>query len=359
MINPAGHIIKNIVCVIIIFITISCVKNHGDNTKAIEAEYVNPDQVIIENENMATSNDLPAFSAINTGGIIKDNGIRIRNKPSTDAEILGRLNTDDYVAVLSVTKEKQNIDNSLDYWYEIRTNENITGWIFGKYVYLLKPDEPIEFANNKWRRDFGELLPKENVSLGDLNNCSWHSSVAATYLTFSKEGNYAIGERWTGPQFGVYELLDNIVSFNPPFTYFIASKKYQIDKLYYSDEMHYYGAPVLKNIDENLEFYPHNTIIPKTGEIVRINRYYCEKIFEETKVNTNSILYTLPDRSSINIFDNDSYYGKKSTEANITKLARTTIDGLVWYYINLDFTTEPTDGGGPYFQGWLPEEYLE
>ena len=354
MISPICQIIRILICVIMIFIAVSCTKN----TKNREVEYVNSNQESKESENMIISNHLPVFSITNTGGLINDNSVRIRRNPSTDAEIIGILNTDDYITIMSATEEKQIIDNSLDCWYEIKTNENITGWIFGKYVYLLKSDEPLEFANKKWLRSFGELLPKENISIVDLINCSWHSSAGIAYLIFSEKGNYAIGAPWTGAQYGVYEFIDNVVLFNPPFTYFIASVEYQIDELYYSNEMYLFGTPVLKNIDENLEFYPHDGIRPKIGEIVRINRYYCEKIWEETKINKNNILYALPDRSSINLFEND-YYGNKSMEASIVKLARTIIDGIVWYYINLDFTIEPIDGGGPYFQGWLPEEYLE
>jgi hypothetical protein len=225
-----------------------------------------------------------------------------------------------------------------------------------KPVSSYKRDEPPEFADNKWQSSFGELSPKENIFLEDLQNCSWHSG--ATYLNFSKEGNYALGEPWTGPQYGIYELHDNVISFYPPFQYYIASVKYQIDKLYYSNEIHYSGAPVLKNIDENLEFYPYNHATPELGETVRINRYYCEKIWEKTKINKNNVLFALPDISSYNIFDND-YYGDRSTEANVAKLARLTIDGIVWYYIIVDFTTEPIDGGGPYYNGWLAEEYFE
>jgi len=219
-----------------------------------------------------------------------------------------------------------------------------------------KINEPPEFADNKWQSLFGELDPKENISLEDLQNCSWHSG--ATYLNFSKEGNYAIGERWTGLQYGIYELNDNVISFNPPFQYFIASVKYQIDKLYYSNEIHYSGAPVLKNIDENLEFYPNNRAIPELGETVRINGYYCEKIWEKTRIIKNNTLYALPDISSFNIFEND-HFGDISMEANVVKMARLTIEGIVWYYIIVDFTTEPINGGGLFFNGWLAEEYFE
>ena len=255
-------------------------------------------------------------------------------------------------AAISCTGNKKTQENDNTTIEEESVNSD---QIEEKHVSSYKINEPPEFANNKWRSMFGELAPKENNSLEDLQNCSWHSG--ATYLNFSKEGNYALGESWTGPQYGIYELNDNVISLYPPFQYFIASVKYQIDKLYYSNEIHYSGAPVLKNIDENLEFYPYNYATPELGETIRINRYYCEKIWEETRIIKNKTLYALPDISSINIFEN-GYYGDRSMEANVAKLARLTIDGIVWYYIIVDFTTEPIDGGGPFFNRWLAEEYF-
>ena len=241
-------------------------------------------------------------------------------------------------------------------WYRLSGPTN-SDQILEKTKHPIINNEPLEFANGKWLHYFGKLAPKENISLEDIQSCSWHSG--ATYLNFSKEGNYAIGERWTGPSYGVYELHDNIISFNPPFQYFINSVEYQVDKLYYSNEMHYFGAPVLKNINENLDFYPNECTRPELGETVKINGYYCEKIWEKTKINKNNILYSLPDRLSINVFDND-YFGKKAMEASVAKVAKITIDNIVWYNIGLDFTgDEPSDGGGPFYKGWLPEEYLE
>jgi hypothetical protein len=348
--------IKIIICVSAVFITLSCAKKQEATTETyaeafaetVEEENTDSNQILAENKNTID---------INREGLISDNNVRIRSNPSTDAEIIGMLNTDDYVSILEITEKKQLVDNSWDYWYKIKTSENITGWVFGKYVYLIKPGEPFEFANNKWLRYFGALLPKENIELADIQGCSWHNGF--TYLIFSKEGNYAIGERWTGPKYGVYELHDNVIYFTPAFSYFINSVEHQIDKLYYSNEMHYNGAPVLKNINENLEFYPRERRYSELGETVRINGYYCEKINEKTKLNTNNILYLLPDRASGNRFDNSNYYGNISMKADTRKLAKIQIDGVLWYYVVLDFTTEPIDGGGPYFFGWLSEEYFE
>jgi hypothetical protein len=67
----------------------------------------------------------------------------------------------------------------------------------------------------------------------------------------------------------------------------------------------------------------------------------------------------LPNDTSKNLFQRN-YYGNKSTEAKASKRAKTTIDNIIWYYIFIDFTgDEPSDGGGPYYYGCLPEQYLE
>jgi len=54
----------------------------------------------------------------------------------------------------------------------------------------------------------------------------------------------------------------------------------------------------------------------------------------------------------------DNYYGEKATKATVVKLAETKIDDIILYYTLFDFTSgEPTDGGGPFYEGWLSEEY--
>jgi hypothetical protein len=70
-------------------------------------------------------------------------------------------------------------------------------------------------------------------------------------------------------------------------------------------------------------------------------------------------LFVLPDINKKNIFENNYYGNIATTRATILKLAKTEIHETLWYYIFLDFTgDEPSDGGGPYYYGWIQDEYL-
>jgi len=217
-------------------------------------------------------------------------------------------------------------------------------------------DIPIEFTDKKWYSYFGSLSPKENISLSDLQLCSWQRN--DTILIFSGEGHYAALSRG-GNFYGGYILENNTVHFSPPFNIIRFTEKNTISSLYYSNEMYYTGTPVLINNDETIVFSANNSKKADVGEMVKLYQYYCEKIWEIGRVNKNGILYSLPDILSMNMFKDD-HYGENAISAIVVRLAKTKIDNIVWYYTLFDFTIgDPIDGGGPFYEGWLPQEYFE
>ena len=331
-------------------LTISCSKNTKQNNKITMTE------TEITNEQSTEYKEADISPVLPHGGYINDDNLRIRNNPDTNAEILGILNLGDYVSVIDITKQKTAVNNLENYWYKIITNENITGWIFGEYLELIISDIPIEFIEKNWNSRFGNLSPTENFTLDDLQSCSWQRN--DTILIFSREGNYA-GLSRGSYNYGRYVLENNTVHFIPPLNVIRFAEEYSIVNLHYSNEMYYEGTPVLKNDDETVIFSANNSTETKVGEIVKLNQYYCEKIWERGRINTNGVLYSLPDVSSKNMFQDD-YYGRKATEIAVVKLAKITIDDVVWYYTLFDFTSgEPIDGGGPFYDGWLPEKYFK
>jgi hypothetical protein len=339
---------KNILLIILFITVISCSKNiiqpekTSQLTKSILYDYKNED----------IENSIP--------GHINNNNVRIRSNPDTNSEILGHLNIGDLVTIIDKTENKIKIDHIENYWFKIITSENIVGWIFGEYLYLIPNEIPPEFADFKsinWERYYGSLPPIENITIENLQACSWGGNYRNLY--FSKENNYLLTDwRFTTHEVGRYILKNNTIYLFPPLEFYMYSDIYTVDKLFYSHELHFTGAPVLKNNNETIVFTPHNSELPEIGDIIRMNQYYCEKIREEGKVITNGYLFEKPDMLSKNLLDN--YYGEKATEVIALKMAKTKIENVVWYYLKFDFTSgEPIDGGGPFFYGWLPEEYFE
>jgi len=288
---------------------------------------------------------------------INDDNVRIRSNPNINSDILGLLNMGDCVTVIDASSEKFAISNYDDYWYKIITNDNITGWVFGRYIELINTEIPPEFMEMSWNTEFGNLARLENISVDDLQSSSW--SRYFTSIFFSKEGNYIKIDRWGSTESGRFILRNNTVYFFPSIEIIRFAEEYTINKLIYSNELHFEGAPVLRSDDETVVFYANSSEFVKTGETIRMYKYYCEKINEYGKVNKNSYLFSLPDKSSKNMFY-DNYYGERATEAVTVRLAKTKIDNITWYYTLFDFTSgEPTDGGGPFYDGWLSEEYFE
>jgi len=311
-------------------------------------------EVIIETETIGSNDveNIPDFTYSN------DNYQEIRDSPDIDSEILGLINLSEYFSVIDISEQKDLINDSNYYWYKI-TNENITGWISGECLEPIISEQPNEFVGKSWRNYFGSLYPVENITLDDLQSCSWQRE--STFLHFSQDGNYARMDSWDSNKYGRYKLIDNTIYFFPPIKVIRFAREYVIDKLHYSNELHFEGTPVLRDDDETVIFSANDSQSANIGDIVRTYQYYCEKMWERAKINTSGILYALPDTSSINMFEGeDNYYGRKATEVTAVKLAKTTINDVVWYYTLVDFTgDEPTDRGGPFYDGWLSEEYFE
>ncbi|MDR1840026.1 MAG: SH3 domain-containing protein [Treponema sp.] len=311
-----------------------------------------------ENENTLTTENIDELEISSTTEkvyVVPLEGLNLRSTYSITGTIIRLLPQNTELIVLERSDEKETIDGLLDYWYMVDTGEE-TGWVFGGYLELMVSGIPIEFIEKNWNSRFGSLSPIENFTIGDLQSCSWQRN--DTILIFSREGNYA-GLSRGGYNYGRYVLENNTVHFIPPLNIVRFAEEYSIVSLHYSNEMYYEGTPVLKNDDETVLFSANNSTEAKVGEIVKLHQHYCEKIWERGRINTNGILYSLPDVSSKNMFQDD-YYGRKATEIAVVKLAKTKIDDVVWYYTLFDFTSgEPIDGGGPFYDGWLPEKYFE
>jgi hypothetical protein len=105
-------------------------------------------------------------------GYINDNNIRIRSNPNTNSDILGLLNTGDFVSVINISNHKTTINNSNKHWFKITTNDNITGWIFSEYFDFIKNETNLSiFEKNinieNCTKISGIIVPNiNNISFG-------------------------------------------------------------------------------------------------------------------------------------------------------------------------------------------------
>jgi uncharacterized protein YgiM (DUF1202 family) len=71
---------------------------------------------------------------------IDDKGVRLRSGAGLDAGIIRTLKEGEEVQVCDVLERMDNLDETHECWYKIKTKNNETGWVYG--AYLEAPPEP-------------------------------------------------------------------------------------------------------------------------------------------------------------------------------------------------------------------------
>jgi hypothetical protein len=66
--------------------------------------------------------------------MVNDDRVRVRASPDLSGGILGYLNRGDRVEILDIEQEVQKIDGEEASWYSVRTDNDVSGWMFGAYV---------------------------------------------------------------------------------------------------------------------------------------------------------------------------------------------------------------------------------
>jgi tetratricopeptide (TPR) repeat protein len=97
----------------------------------------------------------PAMDVRPLEGAVAADEVNVRELPSTDAKAETTLYGGSIVTVLARTESREEL-NGFDtyyYWYEVRTPEGITGWIYGALLGILQPNKAYDFALGAFRRD--------------------------------------------------------------------------------------------------------------------------------------------------------------------------------------------------------------
>jgi hypothetical protein len=68
-------------------------------------------------------------------GIVNDNSVRIRNRPSLEGGIIGRLDQRMSVTVLGRSQDRMFLEGYDSYWLKIK-KDNVEGWTYGAYINL-------------------------------------------------------------------------------------------------------------------------------------------------------------------------------------------------------------------------------
>ena len=106
-------------------------------------------------------------------------GLRIRNKPGTDAEKIGFLKNKEKIEIVSETSFIQIIDKIESTWVEIKTENNITGYVFGGFLEKnLETIDIIQNAEGEYKNKDGML----NLTIKYQGMQEFNISVTAPFL---------------------------------------------------------------------------------------------------------------------------------------------------------------------------------
>ena len=65
---------------------------------------------------------------------ITSNNVNFRRYANLTSQILGQLNNGDRVEVVQKGDKKEKIGQWNNYWYKIKTQQGIEGWVFGQFI---------------------------------------------------------------------------------------------------------------------------------------------------------------------------------------------------------------------------------
>ncbi|MEZ5479936.1 MAG: SH3 domain-containing protein [Thiolinea sp.] len=108
----------------------------------------------------------PALLAMDGQKIVTASSVRVRAEPTLEADVLGRVGLGAVVRGIRRTRDKLQIGELHDYWYQVESGE-LQGWVSGRYLRDFQPEnrEQIWFELIKERLDNPELSFPESVAL--------------------------------------------------------------------------------------------------------------------------------------------------------------------------------------------------
>jgi uncharacterized protein YgiM (DUF1202 family) len=78
-------------------------------------------------------------------GVVTSTYLRLREKPSTDANAVTTLWRGNILEILSKTNKPEKLEGEEDYWYQINY-EGLNGWVFGAYLEVFRSRKMAEEA---------------------------------------------------------------------------------------------------------------------------------------------------------------------------------------------------------------------
>jgi hypothetical protein len=136
------------------------------------------------------------------GMVIRENSV-MRIDPIVYAARVSLLKRAQVVEVLDRSSEKATVGSKTGYWYKVRTDNGISGWVWGQNIQFFtnKSKESIDgFISNFWEEEAKRVM--KNISgkwwsvdkRGDFTNHALEISHDGKYKSYLRGGNPIVGE---------------------------------------------------------------------------------------------------------------------------------------------------------------------
>jgi hypothetical protein len=93
-------------------------------------------RVFIRKDNFIR-NKLPRLYGLLLYGYINDSGVRFRENYGLAGNIIRTFNKNEEVNIIGISPAVEVIDGHYQYWYQVKTNDGKTGWVYGAYLGIL------------------------------------------------------------------------------------------------------------------------------------------------------------------------------------------------------------------------------
>ena len=170
----------------------------------------------VNNENEAQSlNNLLSNDIIENSNILfvnASNGLRIRDEPSLSGNRIDLLSHNEPVFIIERSENQDIIDDIMDYWYFIESNE-IRGWVFGGYLNETVEELKLNEENIIGRYIFNSIIirKEENVYKREF-----HSNINIVNFEIEQIENNKYAIKHNDPLFVLFPRNLNIEFEFPP-----------------------------------------------------------------------------------------------------------------------------------------------
>lgn len=165
---------KIIILALICMCFCGCAKKNNDSAAVNETVGNVP---AIQNEQPAEVSEVPEATEVTEEVLLPDvdielkyyrinspEGLRVRESPSLDSEIINKYPDNYPVGVSKIDKHIVEIDGIKSYWVEVHHNNDPYGWVFGGYLKPVEkfPEDSLglnEYTYTEYKSSYGELTP--------------------------------------------------------------------------------------------------------------------------------------------------------------------------------------------------------